>query len=179
MNKSKKNEALRIRNKRVATGFKVSDLAKTLGMTTKTIYYLRANHGAPHSTDPAEWKKYLEQRATETGSDKSLASAPKEYQKLRIRLLRAQAGKEEAVRKLRELELARKANNLVPMSEAKEAIRKVMEPLRNLLDALPKAAAHQVNPNNPAFAEEAIRDHLDKVYMMMEKESSKTADRTN
>jgi len=168
MNKSKKNGASHKRIKKVTSGFKVSDLAKTLGMTTKTIYYLRANHGAPLSTDPAEWKKYLEQRATETGSDKLLASAPQEYRELRLRLLRAQAGKEEAVRKIRELELERQANNLVPMAEAKKAIRRVLEPLRNLLDAMPKAVAVQANPVDPILAEEAIRDELDKVYMMME-----------
>ena len=78
----------------------------------------------------------------ETGYSRSTRPESKTTHKLRLQLLRAQVGKEEANRKLRELELERQTENLVPIAEAKEAIRKVLEPLRSLLDALPKAAAH-------------------------------------
>ncbi len=83
------------------------------------------------------------------------------------------AGKEEAVRKLRELELERQANNLVPMAEAKEVIRRVLEPLRNLLDVMPKAVAIQANPGDPILAEEAIRDGLRRVFQMMQEHRKK------
>ena len=149
-------------------GYKVSDLAKALKITTKSIYYLRANHGAPLSTDPTEWEKFLENRAMETGSNKSTRPESKTTQKLRLQLLRAQVGKEEANRKLRELELERQTKNLVPMAEAQDVIRKIMEPLRSLLDGLPKAVAIQANPSDPVLAEEAIRDGLDKVFKMMQ-----------
>jgi len=159
--------------KKKTTGYKVSDLAKALKITTKSIYYLRANHGAPLSTDPAEWKRFLERRAMETGYSRSTGSESKTNHKLRLQLLRAQVGKEEANRKLRELELERQTKNLVPMAEAKEAIRKVLEPLRSLLDALPKAVAIQANPSDPVLAEEAIRDGLHKVYEMMQEHREK------
>ena len=81
-------------------------------MTTKVICLLRANHRAPLSTNPAEWGKYQERQATETKPYKSLVSVPQEYRKLRIRLLRSQSDKEEAMRKLGEQELERQANNL-------------------------------------------------------------------
>jgi len=71
------------------------------------------------------------------------------------------------------LELARQKTGLVPMAEAKEAIRKVLEPLRSLLDALPKAVAIQANPSDPVLAEEAIRDGLHKVYEMMQEHREK------
>ena len=155
-------------SKAKSKGYKVSDLAKALKITTKSIYYLRANHGAPLSTDPAEWKRFLERRAMEKGYSQSTGPESKTYQKLRLQLLRAQVGKEEANRKLRELELERQTEHLVPMAEAQDAIRKVMEPLRSLLDALPKAVAIQANPNDPVLAEEAIRDGLHKVFQMMQ-----------
>jgi hypothetical protein len=59
------------------------------------------------------------------------------------------------------------------MAEAKEAIRKVLEPLRSLLDALPKAVAIQANPNDPVLAEEAIRDGLRRVFQMMQEHREK------
>ena len=157
-------------------GYKVSDLAKALKITTKSIYYLRANHGAPLSTDPAEWETFLEKRAMETGHSRSTRPESKTNQKLRLQLLRAQVGKEEANRKLRELELERQTENLVPMAEAKEAIRKVLEPLRRLLDALPKAVAIQANPNDPVLAEEALRDGLGRVFQMIQKNLNDGAD---
>ena len=94
-------------------------------------------------------------------------------QKMRARLLKAQAGKEEAVRKLRELELKRRSDNLVPMSEAREAIKMGCAPLRGLLDMLPKSVALQANPTDPELSEEAIRSGLDKVYDMLDSEITK------
>ena len=82
----------------------------------------------------------------------------------------------EANRKLRELELERQTDNLVPIAEAKEVIRKVLEPLRSILDALPKAAALQANPNDPVLAEEAIRDGLRRVFQMMQEHLNDGAD---
>ena len=62
------------------------------------------------------------------------------------------------------------------MAEAKEAIRKVLEPLRRLLDALPKAVAIQANPNDPVLAEEAIRDGLRRVFQMIQEHLNDGAD---
>ena len=109
----------------------------------------------------------------ETGYSRSTGPQSRTNHKLRLQLLRAQVGKEEANRKLRELELERQTENLVPIAEAKEAIRKVLEPLRSLLDALPKAAALQANPNDPVLAEEAIRDGLRRVFQMMQEHREK------
>ena len=156
-------------HKKIATGYKVSDLAKALGITSKTIYHLRAKHKGPLSTDPAEWAEYLERRALETGVSQSIALGPKDYQKLRLKLLRAQVGKEEANRKLKELELERQSQNLVPMAEAKEAIRKVLVPLRELLEGMPKAFAIQANPTDPQMAEQAAKEALDNVFGMIQK----------
>ena len=94
---------------------------------------------------------------------------PEEIQKLRARLLKAQAGKEEATRKLREIELRRTEQNLVPMGDARKAIQKVLGPTRELLDAMPKAAAAKVNPVDPVHAEEGMREHLDQIFKQVEK----------
>ena len=96
-----------------------------------------------------------------------------ETRKLRQKLLASQAGKEEAVKKLKELELERATRELVPMSEARQTIKKVLAPLRELLEGLPGAMAVQANPTDPGMAEEACRASLDKIFRMMEKEMQK------
>ena len=53
------------------------------------------------------------------------------------------------------------------MSEAREAISKTLQPIRKLLDSLPRAAALSANPADPAHAEEVIREELDKVYKII------------
>ena len=66
--------------------------------------------------------------------------------------------------------MERTEKDLVPAKEAERCIKKVMMPLREFLDALPKAAAIEANPEEPARAEEAFRAALDKVYLMIQKE---------
>jgi len=147
----------------------VSELARHLGITPKTIYHLRANQDAPQSASLEDWREYLEQRASERGGVGDLF-LPEELQKLRAKLLRAQAGKEDAVRKLREIELKQKTEGLVPIAEAKKAVRRVLGPFRELLDAMPKAAGGKCNPSDPVHAEQALREHLDGLFKIMEKE---------
>jgi len=151
----------------------LDELAEALSIGRRTITYLRKDHGGPRSSNLIEWQAYLIQRAIETDDDKTVNRLPAEMQKMRARLLKAQAGKEEAVRKLRELELKRRSDNLVPMSEAREAIKMVCAPLRGLLDMLPKSVALQANPTDPELSEEAIRSGLDKVYEMLDSEITK------
>ena len=67
------------------------------------------------------------------------------------------------------LDAGRQSQNLVPMAEAKEAIRRVLEPLREMLDGMPKAFAIQANPADPQMAEDAAREALDNVYRMIQK----------
>ena len=111
------------------------------------------------------------QRSAETGDGKTADKLPAEIQKYRAKLLRAQAGREEAVRKLRELELKTRSENLVPMSEAKESIRRVLGPLAGLLESFPKAVALQANPADPALAEDAVRGGLEKIFEMLGEEN--------
>jgi len=89
---------------------------------------------------------------------------------LRTKLLRAQAGKEEVTRKLKELDFAKAKAGLVPMADAKEAIKKVLQPLRSLLDAYPKSIAVQANPTDPQLAEEAAREGMKKIFEMVQKQ---------
>jgi hypothetical protein len=146
---------------------KATELAKKLGITRKTFYELR-KEGGPKENLLSAWKAFLEERAMTTRDGKSDIHLSEELQTIKRRLLTAQAGKEEAVRKLKELQLQRERDGLVPMSEAREAINRTLQPLRQLLDALPRAAALAANPTEPAHAEEAIREELDKVYRMIQ-----------
>lgn len=153
------------------TKMTVVELSKKMGVTPKTIYWLRAHNKAPASTDVEEWEEFMMARSVQSDRTGRVSDLfmPEEIQKLRARLLKAQAGKEEATRRLREIELKRIQENLVPMGDARKAIRKVLGPLRELLDAMPKAAAASVNPADPIHAEEGMREHLDQIFKQMEK----------
>ena len=80
---------------------------------------------------------------------------------LKKALLLEQGRKERAIAGLRELELKRESEDLIPQSEATETIIKTLTPLRRLLDALPRLVAASANPQNPMVAELAIRNGLD------------------
>ena len=160
----------------VASGSSASDphtaqeLANLLGIARRTIFHLRKTAAAPKSNNLEEWSTFLVRRAnagTDGRLDSQLAS---DVALTKHRLLKAQAGKEEAIRKLREYELEAREANLIPLSEAKEAVRRVLAPLRTLLDAFPKSVAPHANPRDVPMAEQAIEDGLDKIFQMVTKE---------
>ena len=146
-------------------------LAKAMGVSTKTIRHLRRNRGGPATNDVEEWARFMMERASASDSTMQVADEfmPEEIQRLRAKLLRAQAGKEDAMRRLKEIELKRTTENLVPMGDARKAIKRVLSPLRELLDQMPKAAGAKVNPADPVHGEEGIREHLDGIFQAMEK----------
>ena len=148
----------------------VETLAKKMKVSAKTIRLLRREHGAPKENDVEAWREFMMQRASASDQTMQVADEfmPEEIQRLRAKLLRAQAGKEDAMRKLKELELKRTEENLVPMAEARRAVKKVLQPLRELLDQMPKAAGGKVNPSDPVHGEEMLREHLEGIFQVME-----------
>ena len=145
-------------------------LAKELGITRKSVWELRDKHGGPESYDLATWKEFLERRASESPHWQNEDNQSSEVRDLRTKLLRAQAGKEDAIRKLRELEYAKAEAGLVPMQDAKAAIKRTLQPFRSLLDAYPKSIAVQANPTDPQLAEEAAREGMKKLFEIVQKE---------
>ena len=145
-------------------------LAKELGITRKSVWELRDKHGGPESYDLATWKEFLERRASENPHWQNEDNQSSEVRDLRTKLLRAQAGKEDAIRKLRELEYAKAEAGLVPMQDAKAAIKRTLQPFRSLLDAYPKSIAVQANPTDPQLAEEAAREGMKKLFEIVQKE---------
>ena len=147
-------------------------LATELGISRRTVFHLRKLHDGPEGTDVEEWKEYLEMRAAENVDGLHDDHLPEELQKTRHQLLRAQAGKEEALRRLKEIELEKEEKGLVPLGDAQMAVKRILSPLRALLDAFPKAIAHAANPANPIQAETAMEEGMTKVFEMLEKELS-------
>jgi len=170
---AKRKPAKRKRAKLAAT-MTTATLAKAMGVTPKTIRLLRREHGGPAGDDVEEWGRFMMERASASDSTMQVADEfmPEEIQRLRAKLLRAQAGKEDAMRRLKEIELKRTTENLVPMGDARKAIKRVLSPLRELLDQMPKAAGAKVNPADPVHGEEGIREHLDGIFQAMEKRLS-------
>ena len=145
-------------------------LATQLGISRRTVFHLRKVADGPEGTDVDEWKEFLEMRASENVDGLHDDHLPEELQKTRFQLLRAQAGKEEALRRLKEIELEKEEKGLVPLGEAQAAIKRVLSPLRALLDAYPKSNAHSVNPADAIHAESAMEEGFTKVFQMLEKE---------
>jgi len=157
--------------KPAAVKLTVEALAKAMRVTPKTIRTLRKTQGAPAGNDLKAWEDFMMARASESDQTMQVSDAhmPEEIKRLRAKLLRAQAGKEDAIRKLKELELKRTRDDLVPMSDARKAVKRVLGPLRELLDQMPKAAGAKVNPADPVHGEEGIREHLDGIFQSMER----------
>ncbi len=136
-----------------------SELAKILGVTRKTLNKLQREEGGPDNNSLEEWRDFLTDRALQnrTGLEHHLPEEMREWKK---KLVIAQAGKEDALCKLKELQLERERKDLVPMAEAKKTINKVLIPLKQKLEALPKSIAISANPADPVMAEMAIEEEI-------------------
>lgn len=143
-------------------------LAEALGIAQNTLRSWRADPTSPSSKDIAEWRLWRDNRLPTQGRETNFEAAS--IADLKKALLLEQGRKERAIASLRELELKRESESLVPQSEASETIIKTLTPLRRLLDALPRLVAASANPENPMVAELAIRNGLDeRVFAEMQK----------
>lgn len=143
-------------------------LASEIGCTPETLSKWRREHRdtVPAQKDVAAWKEWLATHKSEGKGSGRIALDGKTYTKqdlidLKGKLTGEQARREKAMANLRELEYEMKASSLVPESELKETLSKLLVPLRRLLDTLPRQVASQANPENPQIAELACRNYLD------------------
>ena len=84
-----------------------------------------------------------------------------DYGKMKLLLLEARTGKEQAERKLKEMKIERESDDYVLASDAVGAINRVLEPLAKLLDGVPKSWSVRVNPNDPDHAEPVLREMVE------------------
>lgn len=133
-------------------------LADALGFSVVWLRQLRADSDAPKTKDVSEWKRYLANRAPAQGQKDSQGES---MAALKLQLMVERTKKEAALAGLRQIELRREEQNLVPESFAVDRMRKTLVPLRKLLDSLPRACASQCNPQQPMVAEIALREALD------------------
>jgi len=133
----------------------VGDLIEILGMTRSNFYKYKKRKGSPDGNSISQWKKFIaeSQLAGETEQ-----ITPEEIVQLKAKLLKEKAFREEIERKLKEIRLDREAQGFVPLSQAKEAITRVLEPISRILEGIPKKYALRVNPSDPDHAEEMLRE---------------------
>ncbi len=149
-------------------------MARTLGISPHTLLRWRKDETAPTDKAVEPWREYLREReaVTKQGSGKVTIGGKSftagDVIDLRARLVKEQGEGQNIRNQLNTLELREKSEGLVPMAEAHDAIKAVTEPLRRLLDAMPKAVAVRANPADPQLAEEALREGLDQVFKLME-----------
>jgi hypothetical protein len=153
-------------------------LAKALGISRQTLFVWRKKFDSPRTADLKRWIAYRDRmsehnnKVPHSAEDAGDGDDAGEFRRLRLKLLEAQTGKESAVRKLRELELQRVSLELVPMGDAREVLRSKIEPLRQLLEALPTAAAALANPQNPHVAEKALQVHVEKILRVLSEQGT-------
>ena len=134
-------------------------LAEALGIAQNTLRSWRADPTSPSSKDITEWRLWRDNRLPTQGRDTKFEAAS--IADLKKALLLEQGRKERAIASLRELELKRESEALVPETKLGSTLIKTLTPLRRLLDALPRLVAASANPQNPMVAELAIRNGLD------------------
>jgi transcriptional regulator with XRE-family HTH domain len=152
-------------------------IAEKLDVTQQTLSkWRRVETSCPKTKDLEAWQLWLAQRSVDQGKGGGRISIDgKDYtaqdiQDLKAKLIAAQERRENAMAQIRELELQRMKDNLIPESEAAETLIKLLTPLRRLLDGLPRQIASQANPQNPQIAELAIRNGLDeRIFLEIEK----------
>lgn len=133
----------------------ILELVKAVGMPRSVFYRIRKLDGAPSGKNVEEWKRfYDEHRAMGNGSRLSAG----EIMNLKGRLLEERTKRETAERKLKEVRLLRETEGWVSMDAAAEAITRILEPVNRLLEGIPKAFAGRVNPADPDYAEEMLRE---------------------
>ena len=134
-------------------------LAKELGITRSTLRFWRRKPDAPQTRVVDDWKAWQSAQMPRQG--RNTAGEADDMATLRKELLKAQAARERANARLREMEIESREKSLVPQSEVSETIIKTLTPLRRLLDALPRHVSLIANPENPNIAEIAVRNALD------------------
>lgn len=143
-----------------------TQLASDLGVAQNTLRAWRTQEGSPKTKSVEAWKAWIAETKGEGKGSGRIHLDGETYTAEDIRnmkgdLVKAQSRKESAIADLRELEYRMKAESLVPESQVIEQLSKLLVPLRRLLDALPRAASVQANPDNPGIAELALRNILD------------------
>lgn len=133
-------------------------LAAALNVTPPTLRAWRAEPDSPTSKSLEDWQAWLDARLPAQGQAESAGQSIAE---LKTQLLIERTRKESALAGLRQLELQQKEKGLVPESLLVDRMIRTLGPLRQLLDALPRACAAQLNPQEPMVAELALRQALD------------------
>ena len=111
---------------------------------------------SPKGNNLDEWRSFLSTKVLKPISSKRFS--PDEITQLKAKLLKERAGREEIERKLKEIKLEREEQGFIPLSEAKQAITRVLEPLSRLLEGIPKKYSLRINPSDPDHSEEMLRE---------------------
>lgn len=140
-------------------------IAELLGISLRQVTNLKKETGYPgNKSGETEILKWFNNRELEKSGLSNKAKNQREE------LLKEQTRLTAAKRKLAELELKTQAANLVPMSEAKEAIYRTQLALRIQLEALGSRIGASCNPSDPALAKTVIDEAIGLIFENLQKE---------
>ena len=147
--------------KEIQTARSVGELQTLLGLTRAAYYRLKKIDGSPTGLVLEEWREFQARARLSTVNGEPLT--PDQVAGLRVRLLKERTGREKVERKLKELRLEREEGGWIPFEEAETAITRVLEPLNRLIEGVPKKYALRVNPKDPEYAEEMLREMVNEI----------------
>ena len=133
-----------------------TELAKALQTTRMSLNTWSKEEGFPAAKngryDFAAVKEWILSRGKMQGSGRKTESG--NFSELRLRLLEQEL-------RLKELQVAEMERDLIKFEEAREICLSAITPLARRVKDLPASMALKVNPSDPAFSKDALRDWSD------------------
>lgn len=133
-----------------------TELAKALQTTRMSLNTWSKEEGFPAAKngryDFAAVKDWILSRGKMQGSGRKAESG--NFSELRLRLLEQEL-------RLKELQVAEMERDLIKFEEAREICLSAITPLARRVKDLPASMALKVNPSDPAFSKDALRDWSD------------------
>ena len=133
-----------------------TELAKALQTTRMSLNTWSKEEGFPAAKngryDFAAVKEWILSRGKMQGSGRKAESG--NFSELRLRLLEQEL-------RLKELQVAEMERDLIKFEEAREICLSAITPLARRVKDLPASMALKVNPSDPAFSKDALRDWSD------------------
>lgn len=133
-----------------------TELAKALQTTRMSLNTWSKEEGFPAAKngryDFAAVKEWILSHGKMQGSGRKAESG--NFSELRLRLLEQEL-------RLKELQVAEMERDLIKFEEAREICLSAITPLARRVKDLPASMALKVNPSDPAFSKDALRDWSD------------------
>lgn len=133
----------------------------------RATFYKYKNEGMPADLEQA--KQWMQERQAFAKGGSQIVVGGKTFTASDLLDLRGQVMEQQKINlelknQIEKLNLDERTGRLVDADQQAEALARLIVPLRKALDALPENIAKAQNPDDPARAEEILRQELENIY---------------